>query len=189
MPRRWFLVMLATAAGSTALAGRPPAPATEEQIATWVRQLGDPDFAVREAATRELLKRWPRAVPAVRRAAYDAWGGPEPDDWADDRDPLDESAPDAWGYPAPVTPVAPPSPSPEPSDLPRLAAAVVVGLKAAAWWLATSPARRGWGCVLAGLAAGATAYALGPVTLAALPAVAALALAAQSAELVHVLPT
>ena len=88
----------------------------------------------------------------------------------------------------PVAPTTPPAPLPESPGLPRLAAAAVVGLRAAAWWLATSPARRGWGCALAGLAAGATAYALGPAALAAVPAVAALALAAQSAEFVNALP-
>jgi len=65
---------------------------------------------------------------------------------------------------------------------------VVVGLRAAAWWLATRPARRGWGCLLAGLAASGAAYALGPPAVAMMPAVAALALAAHSAELAHVLP-
>ena len=49
--------------------------------------------------------------------------------------------------------------------------------------------RRGWGCLLAGLAAGGAAYALGPVALAAAPAVAALALVARSAELANALPT
>jgi hypothetical protein len=70
MPRRWFLVPLATTAGSAALVSQPPAPrpAAEEQIVGWVRQLGDPDFAVREAATRKLM-RHPKAFPAVREAS------------------------------------------------------------------------------------------------------------------------
>jgi hypothetical protein len=94
---------------------------------------------------------------------------------------------DAWGYPAPAMPVTPaPTPTlpPEQQVLPRLAAAAVVGLKAAAWWLATHRVRRGWGCVVAGVLASGAAYALGPVA----PAVTALSLAARSAELVHALP-
>ena len=82
---------------------------------------------------------------------------------------------------------APPIP-PEPQVLPRLAAAAVVGLRAAAWWLATSRLRRGWSFVVAGVLAGGAAYALGPVTVAVAPAVTALSLAARSAELVNVLP-
>ena len=61
----------------------------------------------------------------------------------------------------------------------------MVGLKAAAWWLATHRLRRGWGCVVAGVLAGGAAYALGPVA----PAATALSLAARSAELVHAWPT
>ena len=79
---------------------------------------------------------------------------------------------------------APPIP-PEPQVLPRLAAAAVVGLRAAAWWLATSRLRRGWGCVVAGVLAGGAAYALGPVAVAVAPAATALSLAARSAELMH----
>jgi hypothetical protein len=69
--------------------------------------------------------------------------------------------------------------------LPRLAAAAVFGLKAAAWWLATSRVRRGWGCVVAGILAGGAAYALGPAAVAVAPAVTALSLVSRSAELVH----
>src|SRR5205823_5445588 len=130
-------------------------------------------------------------VPLARRGTYDPWGGPERDDWADEDDPIDDGGPDAWCSPAAVTPALPPNPPappPESAGLPRLAAAVVVGLRAAAWWLATRPARRGWGCLLAGLAASGAAYALGPPAVAMMPAVAALALAAHSAELAHVLP-
>ena len=61
----------------------------------------------------------------------------------------------------------------------------MVGLKAAAWWLATHRLRRGWGCVVAGVLAGGAAYALGPVAVAVAPAVTALSLAARSAELMH----
>jgi hypothetical protein len=129
------------------------------------------------------------AAPVAPRAGYDAWGGPGADDWADDRDPIDDDTSDAWGYPAPVTPAMPPSPpASAETGLPRLAAAAAVGLKAAAWWLVTSRVRRGWGCVLAGLAAGGAAYALGPVAPAAALAVAALSLVARSAELVNMLP-
>jgi hypothetical protein len=65
----------------------------------------------------------------------------------------------------------------------------VVGLKAAAWWLATHRLRRGWGCVVAGVLAGGAAYALGPVALTVVPAVTTLSLSARSAELVSALPT
>jgi hypothetical protein len=125
------------------------------------------------------------------RDGYDTWDGAEADDWAADRDPINDDRSDAWGYPAPVTPPTPLSPpaQPESQALPRLAAATVVGLKAAAWWLATSRLRRGWGCVVAGVLAGGAAYALGPVTVAVAPAVTALSLAARSAELVNTWPT
>jgi hypothetical protein len=132
--------------------------------------------------------------PAMRGDPYDPWHAGEPDHWADERDPLDETEPDAWGYREPVTPpvMTPPMPtppSPEPAVVPRIVTAVVVGLKAAAWWLATSPVRRGWGCVLAGLAAGGAGYAVGgPVGLAVAPAVAALALAGRSSDLMNSLP-
>ena len=127
-------------------------------------------------------------APVACRDGYEPRGGPEPDDWADDRDPIDDDGSDAWGYPAPAMPVTPaptPTPPPEPPVLPRLAAAAVVGLRAAAWWLATSRLRRGWGCVVAGVLAGGAAYALGPVAVAVAPAVTALSLAARSAELMH----
>jgi hypothetical protein len=123
-------------------------------------------------------------APAACRDGYDPWGGPEADDGAGDRDPIDDERSDPWGYPAPAMPVAPaatPTPPPEPPALPRLTAAAVVGLRAAAWWLATSRLRRGWCCVVAGVLAGGAAYALGPVA----PAVTALSLAARSAELVN----
>ncbi|HET6575977.1 MAG TPA: PDZ domain-containing protein [Fimbriiglobus sp.] len=41
-------------------------------IDCWIAELGHPDFQVRDAATRELLKRWPEAVSAVRRASRSA---------------------------------------------------------------------------------------------------------------------
>jgi hypothetical protein len=126
-------------------------------------------------------------APVARRNEYDPWGGPGADDWTDAADQDGNTGSDAWGYPAPampVTPVATPTPPPEPTALPRLAAAAVVGLKAAAWWLATSRLRRGWGCVVAGVLACGAAYALGPVAVAVAPAVTALSLAARSAELV-----
>jgi hypothetical protein len=126
----------------------------------------------------------------MRGDPYDPWHARDPDGWADDRDPLDDREPDGWNYREPVTPtvVTPPG-EPEPATLPRIVTAVVVGLKAAAWWLATAPVRRGWGCVLAGLAAGSAAYAVGgPVGLAVAPAVAALGLAARSADLMNTMP-
>jgi hypothetical protein len=125
-------------------------------------------------------------TPVACRDGYDPWGGPETQDCAGDRDPIDDRS-DPWGYHETVAPAMPPSPlapSPEPPVLPRLAAAAVVGLRAAAWWLATSRLRRGWGCVVAGVLAGGAAYALGPVAVAVAPAVTALSLAARSAELV-----
>jgi hypothetical protein len=129
-------------------------------------------------------------APVARRNAYDPWGGPETDGWADDRDPINDDGSDAWGHPAPVRPTMSPAPPipPEQQVLPRLAAAAVVGLKAAAWWLATNRLRRGWGCVVAGVLAGGAAYALGPVAVAVAPASTALSLAARSAELVNTLP-
>jgi hypothetical protein len=139
---------------------------------------------VARQAVRAALDPPPPVVPksVVRGDPYDPWGGPEPDHCIDDRDPLDADEHNAWGYREPVTPtvVMPVMPTPEPAVVPRIVTAVVVGLKAAAWWLATSPIRRGWGCVLAGLAAGGAAYAVGgPVGL---------ALAARSADLVNTLP-
>ena len=130
-------------------------------------------------------------APVACRDGYEPWGGPEPDDWADDRDPIDDDGSDAWGYPAPAMPVTPaaPTPPPEPPVLPRLTAAAVVGLRAAAWWLATSRLRRGWSFVVAGVLAGGAAYALGPVAVAVAPAATALSLAARSAERVHAWPT
>jgi hypothetical protein len=122
-------------------------------------------------------------APDACRDEYDPWAGP--DDWPGDHNPLNDRS-DPWGYPAPAMPASPPAPPPEPSVLPGLAAAAVVGLKAAAWWMATNRIRRGWGCVVAGVLAGGTAYALGPVAVA--PAVTALSLAARSAELVHAWP-
>ena len=124
-------------------------------------------------------------APVARRDGYDVWGGHEADDWADAADQDGNTGSDAWGYPAPVTPAPTPTPPPEPTALPRLAAAAVVGLRAAAWWLATSRLRRGWGCVVAGILAGGAAYALGPVAVAVVPAATALSLAARSAELMH----
>ena len=126
-------------------------------------------------------------APVARRNEYDPWGGPGADDWTDAADQDGNTGSDAWDYPAPAMPVTPaptPTPPPEQQVLPRLAAAAVVGLKAAAWWLATSRLRRGWGCVVAGVLAGGAAYALGPVAVAVAPAVTALSLAARSAELV-----
>jgi hypothetical protein len=126
-------------------------------------------------------------APVACRDGYDAWGGPEADDCAGDRDPIDDERSAAWGYPAPempVTPAATPTPPPEPQALPRLAAAAVVGLRAAAWWLATHRFRRGWGCVVAGVLAGGAAYALGPIV----PSVTALSLAARSAALANAWP-
>jgi hypothetical protein len=127
----------------------------------------------------------------ARRDGYYPWGGPEADDGAADRDLIDDERCDAWGYPAPVARAMPPrlpAPPPEPPVLPRLAVAAVVGLKAAAWWLATSRLRRGWCCVVAGVLAGGAAYVLGPVALTVTPAATALSLAARSAELVHAWP-
>jgi hypothetical protein len=124
-------------------------------------------------------------APVGHREAYDPWAGPLTDDGADDRDPLDDDRSDAWGPAAPVLPTMPQSPPPEPPVLSRLAVAAVVGLRAAAWWLATSRVRRGWGCVVAGVLAGGAAYALGPVAVAVAPAAFSLSLAARSAELVH----
>jgi hypothetical protein len=81
-------------------------------------------------------------APVACRDGYDAWGGPEADDCAGDRDPIDDERSDAWGNPSPVTPPMPPATPPEQQVLPRLVAAAVVGLKAAAWWLATHRLRR-----------------------------------------------
>jgi hypothetical protein len=131
-------------------------------------------------------------APVTRRDGYDAWGGPKPDDWTDTADRYGNTGSDAWDYPAPampVTPAATPTPPPEPPVLPRLAAAAVVGLRAAAWWLATSRLRRGWGCVVAGILAGGATYALGPVAVAVAPAATALSMAARSAELLNTWPT
>src|SRR4051794_10280909 len=37
--------------------------------------------------------------PAVgRRGAYDPWGVPERDEWADEYDPIGDGGEDAWGY-------------------------------------------------------------------------------------------
>jgi hypothetical protein len=127
-------------------------------------------------------------APVACRDGHDPWGGPEADDGADAADQGSNTGSDAWDYPAPampVTPAATPTPPPELPVLPRLAAAAVVGLKAAAWWLATSRVRRGWGCVVAGVLAGGAAYALGPVAVVVAPAATALSLVARSAELMH----
>jgi hypothetical protein len=53
----------------------PEPPASRHQIDTWVRELGHPDYRVRDAAARELTRR-PEARPAVRTAAQSA-GDPE----------------------------------------------------------------------------------------------------------------
>jgi hypothetical protein len=124
-------------------------------------------------------------APVARRDGYDVWGRPEADDEPPDRDPIDDERSEVWGNPAPVTPPMPPATPSEKQVLPRLVAAAVVGLRAAARWLSTSRVRRGWCCVVAGVLAGWAAYALGPVAVAVAPAVTALSLAARSAELVH----
>ena len=137
-------------------------------------------------------------APAPRRVVrgdpddrYDPWGGEEPDGWAGDRDAFEDGERDAWGHAPQMATTPPTAPAPaEPAVVPRLLTAAVVGLKAAAWWLATSRICRVWGCAAAGLVAGSAAYALGaPVCLAVAPAVAALTLAVRSVELVNTLPT
>src|SRR5262249_25145251 len=123
-------------------------------------------------------------TPVTRRTGYDPWGGTEPDDWADDHDLVEDGGHEAWGYQATAPPEPPETSSP---GLPRLAAAAVVGLRAAAWWLVTRQARRCCGCVVVGVLAGVAAYALGPAALTVASAVAALTLATRSAEFANTL--
>jgi hypothetical protein len=55
----------------------PPAPAaTDAEVEALVRRLDAPEFAAREAATRELGRLGGRAVPALRAAAS---GSPSPE--------------------------------------------------------------------------------------------------------------
>jgi hypothetical protein len=72
--------------------------------------------------------------------------------------------------------------------LPRLATAVVIGGKVASWWLTRLPSRKGWTWFAAGVVAAVGAYTLGPVAVAILPALAALALAARSVEFANNIP-
>jgi hypothetical protein len=111
---------------------------------------------------------------------------PEPDDevWSDEPDDrrrhqVEEE--DEWIRPtsAPKTPDRP---------LPRLATAVLIGGRVASWWLTRVPSRKSWSCFAAGVVAGVGAYALGPVAVAVLPALAALALADRSVEFANGIP-
>ena len=62
-----ILGLTAAPAPQAAEAAAAPAAADRDQIDRWVAQLGDDDFNVREAASRELLGR-EEAVPALRQA-------------------------------------------------------------------------------------------------------------------------
>lgn len=120
----------------------------------------------------------PRAeATAYRPDPNDELWGDEPD--ARRRRPVDEE--DEWLRPAavPKTPQRP---------LPRVAAAILIGSKVAAWWLTRMQSRKSWGWFAAGVVAGGVAYAVGPVAVAILPALAALALADRSAEFANTIP-
>jgi hypothetical protein len=65
MSRFLSIVLGLAASGGVALAAVP----SDEDVARWVRQLGDEDFQMREQAARALIEAGPRAVPAVRAAA------------------------------------------------------------------------------------------------------------------------
>jgi hypothetical protein len=122
--------------------------------------------AVRAALDRAQLGPAPRPAPA--------W-------WADDdRDVHDQ---DVDEYDADWRPVAA-----EPPPQPRLAAAVLAGCKAAAWWLRRAPLTRPWVLTVAGLATGAVVYACPPLAAALLPAAAALALAEGATALALIWP-
>jgi predicted Zn-dependent protease len=63
------LALLAGAVAGLRAAPARPAPPTREQVARWVRQLGDNDFAAREEASKKLWEAGEAAEPALREAA------------------------------------------------------------------------------------------------------------------------
>ena len=66
---RFVLALLLGMAVVTTAAIAAPAAPTKEQIAKWVAQLGDNDFAVREQATKKLWEAGQPAEAALQAAA------------------------------------------------------------------------------------------------------------------------
>src|SRR5436190_23952044 len=61
-----LFVSLFFAEGASVAKGDPP---SKDAIDTWIRQLGDPRYTVRESAKRALITAGPHAMAAVLQAA------------------------------------------------------------------------------------------------------------------------